>query len=84
MGLCGEMAADPLATVMLVGMGVDELSTSAMAIPEIKKIVRSVSYQEAQEHARKVLELPTLDQVKTFLSEEYTKRFGATNKNQSR
>jgi phosphotransferase system enzyme I (PtsI) len=83
-GLCGEMAADPLATVMLVGMGVDELSTSAMAIPEIKKIVRSVSYQEAQEHARKVLELPTLDQVKTFLSEEYTKRFGATNKNQSR
>ena len=82
-GLCGEMAADPLATIMLVGMGVDELSTSAMAIPEIKKIVRSVSYEQAREHARKVLELSTLDEVKRFLSEEYTRRFGATNKNQT-
>jgi phosphotransferase system enzyme I (PtsI) len=83
-GLCGEMAADPLATVMLVGMGVDELSTSAMAIPEIKKIIRSISYQEAQEHAREVLELVTVDEVKAFLSQEYTRRFGATNKSQPR
>ncbi len=82
-GLCGEMAADPQATVMLVGMGVDELSTSAQAIPEIKKIIRSVSYKEAQEHARKALELSTVDQVKAFLSEEYSKRFGTANKNQS-
>ncbi len=82
-GLCGEMAADPWATVMLVGMGVDELSTSAMAIPEIKRIIRSVAYQEAQEHASGALRLSTVDEVKRFLADEYTKRFGAGNKNSS-
>jgi len=82
-GLCGEMAADPLATTMLVGMGVDELSTSAMAIPEIKRIIRSVVYREAQEHARKVLGLSTADEVKLFLVKDYAERFGAGNRNKS-
>ncbi len=80
-GLCGEMAADPLATVMLVGMGVDELSTSAIAIPEIKKIIRSVSFEDAKRQAQKVLGLPTLDEVKRFLVEDYGARFGTANRN---
>jgi phosphotransferase system enzyme I (PtsI) len=80
-GLCGEMAADPLATVMLVGMGVDELSTSAIAIPEIKKIIRSVSFEDAQTQAQKVLGLPTVDEVKRFLVEDYGARFGTANRN---
>lgn len=75
-GLCGEMAADPLATILLVGMGVDELSTSAMAIPEIKKIIRSIKFEDAKIHAREVLKLSTIDEVKKFLVEDYTKRFG--------
>jgi len=79
-GLCGEMAADPLATMLLVGMGVDELSTSAMAIPEIKKIIRSVKLQEAKAQAQHVLKLSTLDQIERFLSEDYAKRFGKNNK----
>ncbi len=80
-GLCGEMAADPLATVMLVGMGVDELSTSAIAIPEIKKIIRSVSFEDAKRQAQKVLGLPTVDEVKRFLVEDYGARFGTANRN---
>jgi phosphotransferase system enzyme I (PtsI) len=79
-GLCGEMAADPLATILLVGMGVDELSTSAMAIPEIKKIIRSVKLKEAKAHAEHVLRLSTLEQIERFLSEDYAKRFGKNNK----
>jgi phosphotransferase system enzyme I (PtsI) len=75
-GLCGEMAGDPLATVLLVGMGVDELSTSAMAIPEIKKIVRSVAFEEAQRVAQQVLSLSTISEIKKFLIEDYAKRFG--------
>ncbi|MCK4403589.1 MAG: phosphoenolpyruvate--protein phosphotransferase [candidate division Zixibacteria bacterium] len=75
-GLCGEMAADPLATILLVGMGVDELSTSAMAIPQIKKIIRSIKFEDAKIHAREVLKLSTIDEVKKFLVEDYTKRFG--------
>ena len=80
-GLCGEMAADPLATTLLVGMGVDELSTSAMAIPEVKKIIRSIKLEEAKKHAEKVLKLSTLDEIKRFLIEDYAKRFGKENKN---
>ncbi len=79
-GLCGEMAADPLATMLLVGLGVDELSTSAMAIPEIKKIIRSVKLEEAKAHAQQVLKLSTVDQIERFLSEDYARRFGKDNK----
>jgi phosphotransferase system enzyme I (PtsI) len=80
-GLCGEMAADPLATILLVGMGLDELSTSAMAIPQIKKIIRSINFQDAQKHTVDVLGLSTIDEVKRFLTEDYEKRFGKENKN---
>lgn len=79
-GLCGEMAGDPLATVILVGMGVDELSTSAMAIPEIKKIIRSITFEEAQKLAKEVLSLSTVDEIKKVLIEDYAKRFGKDNK----
>ncbi len=80
-GLCGEMAGDPLATVILVGMGVDELSTSAMAIPEIKKIIRSITFEEAQRLAEEVLNLSTIDEIKKALIDDYAKRFGKENKN---
>ncbi|MGB2988646.1 MAG: phosphoenolpyruvate--protein phosphotransferase, partial [Candidatus Zixiibacteriota bacterium] len=79
-GLCGEMAANPLATMLLVGMGVDELSTSAMAIPEIKKTIRSMKLEEAKIHAQEVLRLSSVDEIEKFLSEDYVKRFGKDNK----
>jgi phosphotransferase system enzyme I (PtsI) len=75
-GLCGEMAGDPFATIVLVGMGVDELSTSAMAIPEIKKIIRSITFEEAQRVAQQVLSFSTINEIKKFLIEDYAKRFG--------
>jgi phosphotransferase system enzyme I (PtsI) len=75
-GLCGEMAADPFATVLLIGMGVDELSTSPMAIPQIKKIISSISYKEAKELADKVLGLTKIEQIKKALMEDYKGRFG--------
>ena len=79
-GLCGEMAADPLATTLFVGMGMDELSTSAMAIPEIKKIIRSINFEDAKKHADEVLKLSTIDEIKRFLIEEYANRFGKENR----
>jgi phosphotransferase system enzyme I (PtsI) len=79
-GLCGEMAGDPLATVLLVGMGVDELSTSAMAIPEIKKIIRSITLEEAQRVAEQVLNLSAIDEIKKALIEDYARRFGTENR----
>ena len=45
--LCGEMAADPIYSIILLGMGVDELSMSPVMIPAIKKIIRGVTWAEA-------------------------------------
>jgi phosphotransferase system enzyme I (PtsI) len=47
-GVCGEMAADPLLAILLVGMGVDELSVAPAAVPLVKDAIRSVTLAETQ------------------------------------
>ncbi len=73
--LCGEMGSDPLCTLVLMGMGLDELSMEAFFIPVIKRIVRSVSYEAAQRIAREVLAKDTVKEIKGYLFEEM-KRLG--------
>ena len=65
--MCGEMAGDPVALLLLLGLGLDEFSMTPHILPEIKKIIRSVSFAEAQEIARRVNEMRTEDDVKDFL-----------------
>ncbi len=65
--MCGEMAGDPVALLLLLGLGLDEFSMSPHVLPEIKKIIRSVSFAEASEIARRVLEMKTEDDAKDFL-----------------
>jgi phosphotransferase system enzyme I (PtsI) len=67
-GMCGEMAGDPLATALLVGMGIDELSVVPAILPEIKKVIRTISYKEAKKIADKVLTLHTEADIKEYLS----------------
>ncbi len=62
-GMCGEMAADPLAAVVLLGMGLDSFSMSAASIPPIKRVIRSVTMEEAAALAEHVLRLPTSREV---------------------
>lgn len=50
-GVCGEMAGDPLFAPLLVGMGVDELSMGASNLPRVKEVIRRMTYREAQELA---------------------------------
>ncbi|MCK5450586.1 MAG: phosphoenolpyruvate--protein phosphotransferase [Candidatus Omnitrophica bacterium] len=64
--LCGEMAGDVSLTMILLGLGLDEFSTSPIAVPEIKKIIRSVSFKEAKEIAEKALEFTTGKKVQDF------------------
>ncbi|MCD6423787.1 MAG: phosphoenolpyruvate--protein phosphotransferase [Elusimicrobia bacterium] len=54
--MCGEMAGDPNFTKLLIGLGIDELSMTPMTIPKVKKIIRSITYKEAKEFARKFME----------------------------
>jgi phosphotransferase system enzyme I (PtsI) len=66
-GMCGEMAADPLATILLIGMGIDELSVVPSMLPEIKKIIRSVRASEARRIAKKSLSFATATEVNEYL-----------------
>ncbi len=67
--ICGELCAEPLATMLLLGLGLDEFSMSSISIPLIKKIIRSVTMSEARQMANEVLRMETSDQIKAFLKE---------------
>ena len=54
-GMCGELAGDPLATVVLLGLGLDSFSMGPIGIPLIKRIVRSVGIMEAEELVRHLM-----------------------------
>ncbi len=67
-GVCGEIAGDPLATILLLGMGLDEFSVIPAFLPEIKKIIRTVAYQKAQHVAKTVLTLSTAEEIEAHLA----------------
>jgi phosphotransferase system enzyme I (PtsP) len=73
--MCGEMAADPLCTMLLLGMGLDELSMEPFFVPVIKRIIRSLSYAHAQRLTQEALRMETVQEVKGRLFEEL-KQFG--------
>jgi len=74
-GLCGEMAGDPVFTMLLLGMGLDEFSMSPQVIPEIKRIIRSITLKEAQELTREIMTLSTAWEIEQRVCEEAQKRF---------
>lgn len=62
-GVCGEFAAHPLGAFLLIGLGVQSLSVGPSALAEIKKVIRSVSREEAAAAAREALAAPTSTEV---------------------
>ncbi len=74
-GMCGEMASDPLATLILLGLDLDEFSVSPMAVPEIKKIIRSTEQREAVRIANKVLEFEKATDVERFMTKVMRQKF---------
>lgn len=65
-GVCGELAADPQAVPVLVGLGVDELSVSASGIAEVKAEVRALAFSDAQALAQQALRAATAAQVRAL------------------
>lgn len=74
-GMCGEMASDPIITPILIGMGLDELSMSPTSVPEVKKLIRSLTIKEAREMAEKVFSFSTASEVEDYVYSETMKRF---------
>jgi len=73
--MCGEMAGDPLYTLLLIGFGYRILSMSTMNIPTVKSIIINSSIEEAQMMARRALELSSSIEIHAFISREMIKRF---------
>jgi phosphotransferase system enzyme I (PtsI) len=74
-GICGEMAGEPLYSVLLVGLGLGEFSVSPYLVPEIKTILRASTYEESVELAQRCLSLATPAEIRTVVTEFMSRRF---------
>ncbi|MFC1485502.1 phosphoenolpyruvate--protein phosphotransferase [Candidatus Latescibacterota bacterium] len=72
--VCGEVSNDPVASLILIGLGIDELSMAPTYIPTIKNMVRRVSFVEAQRLAQLVLNMSTAQETKQYI-EKYVEKF---------
>jgi phosphotransferase system enzyme I (PtsI) len=68
--VCGEMSGEPIYTMVLLGMGLRQLSVTPHNIPEIKKIIRSISLDEATQVAQEALRMETARDVNNYLREQ--------------
>ena len=68
-GMCGELGGDEKATLLLLGMGLDEFSMSAMSIPTVKKIIRETNFSEVKELADKALAMATAAEIEALVNE---------------
>lgn len=74
-GICGEMAADPRAALVLIGLGLDELSVGPYLVPEIKRIIREVDFGEMALLARHVIGLGTAEEVRAAIEPIFARLF---------
>ncbi len=73
--ICGEMAGDPLCTLLLIGLGYRVLSMSTMAIPTVKNIIINSSIEEAKMISMKALEFSSKDDVGNFIRMQMINQF---------
>jgi phosphotransferase system enzyme I (PtsI) len=71
--VCGEMAGDPLYTLLLLGLGLTTFSMNGPDIPEVKKVIRSVTLDHAKQVARRVMSFDSERHVQHYLREETRK-----------
>ncbi|MBE7558295.1 phosphoenolpyruvate--protein phosphotransferase [bacterium] len=70
LSVCGEMAADPLAVLVLLGFGIDHFSMSPISVPHIKNLVRSLAYEDARETTRRALAAESAQEVRRIALEQ--------------
>ena len=66
-GLCGELAGDPLAAAVLLGLGIDEFSMNPRAVPYVKETLRRLRLEDAQRLAEAALQMASSQEVRQFL-----------------
>jgi phosphotransferase system enzyme I (PtsI) len=68
--VCGEMSGEPIYTLLLLGLGLRQLSCTPHNIPELKKVIRSITIGEAEQVAREVVRLETARDITSYLREQ--------------
>ncbi|PMG89283.1 phosphoenolpyruvate--protein phosphotransferase [Vibrio breoganii] len=66
-GMCGELAGDERATLLLLGMGLDEFSMSGISIPAVKKVIRNANFAEVKAMAEEALQMPTAAEIEAHV-----------------
>ncbi|MCA1320543.1 phosphoenolpyruvate--protein phosphotransferase [Bacillus tianshenii] len=72
-GMCGEMAGDPIAIPILLGLGLDEFSMSATSILPARTQLRGISKEEAASYREEILSMGTAEEVVEFVKEKFMK-----------
>ncbi|KAB2648700.1 MAG: phosphoenolpyruvate--protein phosphotransferase [Verrucomicrobia bacterium] len=72
--VCGEIAGDPIYTVMLLGLGVDHLSMTSASIPRVKYLIRAIKISDAKALVKEALEKETAHEIHALLHSFYTSR----------
>ncbi|MBF0543295.1 MAG: phosphoenolpyruvate--protein phosphotransferase [Candidatus Riflebacteria bacterium] len=78
--ICGELAGDPFFTILLLGLGLKELSMNSICIPKIKNIIRKISISEIKDEISKLLEMSTSEEVEEALW-QLNKKYQIASKN---
>ena len=69
--VCGEMSADPMSVLLLVGLGVDELSMTPWTVMSTKKIIRSINFEDVRDSALTVLQMEDAESVNSYMYGKY-------------
>ena len=69
--VCGEMGADPVSVLLLVGLGIDELSMTPWSVMSTKKIIRSINFEDVRDTALTVLKMDDVEDVNAYLHKKY-------------
>jgi phosphotransferase system enzyme I (PtsI) len=73
--ICGEMAAEPVYAIVLLGLGLDEFSMNPISIPKVKKVLRMSKFEEARSLVEQLFQFPTASEIECFLRNWMAKRF---------
>ena len=75
--MCGEMAGDPVYTLVLLALGLDELSMTAGQIPVVKGILRRSSRADAVQVLEQAMSYSTAEEIERYVRAEMDRRFGS-------
>ncbi len=73
--MCGEMAGEPIYTLALIGLGIDQLSMNAVALPRVKKIIRASRLEDAQRLVYEIDSFRTAFEIEEYVKKEMIQRF---------